>query len=620
MTPEDVLRQTFGYESFRPHQREIIDAVLASRDVLAVMPTSAGKSICYQVPALMLEGVTVVISPLISLMADQVGALRQAGVDADYLNSSLDPAAQDAVLDDVRYGGCRLLYVAPERLGDDRLLAAVIARGVSLLAVDEAHCISQWGNDFRPSYQQICGFLNELDVRPPVCALTATATEAVRRDIATSLGLRDPLRVVASFDRPNLTFELRHPRDKRDRQRQLLQFVRERPDASGIVYCLSRKTVEEVCAFLQDHGITATRYHAGLSAAERDRNQDDFLYDRSRVMVATNAFGMGIDKSNVGFVVHYNLPLSMEAYYQEAGRAGRDGTKATCLLFYSPADLHTAEFLVSRTTRDDLTEQEARDLVAHDERHLRDMVRYATSTGCLRHQILAYFGEDSPATCGNCSNCRAEWEEADRTTDALKVVSCVARLDQRRLTLGAGMIAQILRGSRDQKVLARGLDTLSTYGIMADIPAASIHDLISELVARGILVRSDGSYPVIALTDASMPFLRAASQGNERFVVRVAHEAPRPTEGRRASSRKRLRPTLQDEAVDDNLYERLRAVRTELAREQEVPPYIICSNATLEDMCRVHPRTHEELLGVSGIGEAKAQRYGERFLAVLREE
>ena len=510
--------------------------------------------------------------------------------------------------------------MAPERLGDDRLLAAVIARGVSLLAVDEAHCISQWGNDFRPSYQQICGFLNELDVRPPVCALTATATEAVRRDIATSLGLRDPLRVVASFDRPNLTFELRHPRDKRDRQRQLLQFVRERPDASGIVYCLSRKTVEEVCAFLQDHGITATRYHAGLSAAERDRNQDDFLYDRSRVMVATNAFGMGIDKSNVGFVVHYNLPLSMEAYYQEAGRAGRDGTQATCLLFYSPADLHTAEFLVSRTTRDDLTEQEARDLVAHDERHLRDMVRYATSTGCLRHQILAYFGEDSPATCGNCSNCRAEWEEADRTTDALKVVSCVARLDQRRLTLGAGMIAQILRGSRDQKVLARGLDTLSTYGIMADIPAASIHDLISELVARGILVRSDGSYPVIALTDASMPFLRAASQGNERFVVRVAHEAPRPTEGRRASSRKRLRPTLQDEAVDDNLYERLRAVRTELAREQEVPPYIICSNATLEDMCRVHPRTHEELLGVSGIGEAKAQRYGERFLAVLREE
>ena len=620
MTPEDVLRQTFGYESFRPHQREIIDAVLAGRDVLAVMPTSAGKSICYQVPALMLEGVTVVISPLISLMADQVGALRQAGVDADYLNSSLDPAAQDAVLDDVRYGGCRLLYVAPERLGDDRLLAAVIARGVSLLAVDEAHCISQWGNDFRPSYQQICGFLNELDVRPPVCALTATATEAVRRDIATSLGLRDPLRVVASFDRPNLTFELRHPRDKRDRQRQLLQFVRERPDASGIVYCLSRKTVEEVCAFLQDHGITATRYHAGLSAAERDRNQDDFLYDRSRVMVATNAFGMGIDKSNVGFVVHYNLPLSMEAYYQEAGRAGRDGTQATCLLFYSPADLHTAEFLVSRTTRDDLTEQEARDLVAHDERHLRDMVRYATSTGCLRHQILAYFGEDSPATCGNCSNCRAEWEEADRTTDALKVVSCVARLDQRRLTLGAGMIAQILRGSRDQKVLARGLDTLSTYGIMADIPAASIHDLISELVARGILARSDGSYPVITLTDASMPFLRAASRGDERFVVRVAHETPRPVERSRTIGHKPTRPSSQKGPVDDSLYERLRAVRTELAREQEVPPYIICSNATLEDMCRVHPRTPEELLGVSGIGESKAQRYGERFLTVLREE
>lgn len=620
MTPEDVLRQTFGYESFRPHQREIIDAVLAGRDVLAVMPTSAGKSICYQVPALMLEGVTVVISPLISLMADQVGALRQAGVDADYLNSSLDPAAQDAVLDNVRYGGCRLLYVAPERLGDDRLLAAVTARGISLLAVDEAHCISQWGNDFRPSYQQINGFLNELPVRPPVCALTATATETVRRDIATSLSLRDPLRVVASFDRPNLTFELSHPRDRRDRRRQLLQFVRDRPDASGIVYCLSRKTVEEVCALLQDHGITATRYHAGLSAAERDRNQDDFLYDRSRVMVATNAFGMGIDKSNVGFVVHYNLPLSMEAYYQEAGRAGRDGTKATCLLFYSPADVHTAELLVSRITRDDLTEREARDLVAHDERRLQDMVRYATSTGCLRHQILAYFGEDSPATCENCSNCRTEWEEADRTTDALKVVSCVARLAQRRLTLGAGMIAQILRGSRDQKVLARGLDTLSAYGFMADNPAASIHDLISELVARGILARSDGSYPVITLTDASMPFLRAASRGDERFVVRVAHETPRPVERSRTIGHKPTRPSSQKGPVDDSLYERLRAVRTELAREQEVPPYIICSNATLEDMCRVHPRTPEELLGVSGIGESKAQRYGERFLTVLREE
>ena len=628
MAPEDVLRQVFGYESFRPHQREIIDAVLAGRDVLAVMPTSAGKSICYQVPALMSEGVTVVISPLISLMADQVGALRQAGAAADYLNSSLDYQAQADVLRGVREGACRLLYVAPERLDDERLLDAVSERGVALLAVDEAHCISQWGNDFRPSYQRIRWFVENLPQRPPVCALTATATEAVRRDIASSLGLRDPLRVVASFDRPNLTFELRHPRDRRDKQRQLVDFVRERPDASGIVYCMARKTVEEVCDALRDRGIAATRYHAGLSAAERDRNQDDFIYDRSRVMVATNAFGMGIDKSNVGFVVHYNLPLSMEAYYQEAGRAGRDGTPATCLLLYSPADLHTAEFLISRTTRDDLTEQEERDLIAHDERRLADMVRYATSTGCLRHQILAYFGEDAPATCDNCSNCRTSWQEVDRTVDALKVVSCVARLAQRRRTVGAGTIAKILRGSTDQKTLDNGFDTLSTYGIMSDVPAAGIHDLISELVARGILARSEGAYPVIELTDASGPFLRAASQAGERFIVRVAREEP----GKKNKRPGRERPSLHDglrgggtatepTAPDgDSLYERLRAVRTELAREQGVPPYIICSNATLEDMCRVHPRPAEELLDVSGIGESKARRYGERFLAVLLEE
>lgn len=636
-TPEDVLRATFGYESFRPHQREIIGAVLEGRDVLAVMPTSAGKSICYQVPALMLDGLTVVVSPLISLMADQVGALTQAGVQAACLNSSLTVREQADVLTDVRLGSLALLYVAPERLDDPRLAEAVAARGIALLAVDEAHCISQWGNDFRPSYQRISAFVDGLPQRPPVCALTATATQAVRRDIRDSLGLRRPLEVVASFDRPNLTFSVRRPRDKRDKNRQLVAFVREQRGAPGIVYCLSRRTAEEVCGILCERGIKATRYHAGLPAVERDRNQADFIYDRAQVMVATNAFGMGIDKSNVSFVVHYNLPLSMEAYYQEAGRAGRDGTPATCLLLYSPADLHTAEFLVSQTTREDLTDAEARDLVAHDQRRLQDMVRYATSTTCLRQQILAYFGEEAPDACGNCSNCLASWDEVDRTTDALKVVSCVARLAQRHLSLGAGTVVQVLRGSSDQRLLDRGLDTLSTYGIMAGVPATSIHALLDELVARGILCRSEGAYPVVTLTGQSAPFLRSAvREGGDRFVVRVQKEQTRRREERRdrttrapatarafgggASSGGPADEAYQPSTEDEELFERLRALRTELAGEQGVPPYIIFNNATLRDMCRLRPATPEELLEVSGVGQTKAERYGARFLAVIAGE
>lgn len=620
--PEKVLRETFGYESFRPHQREIIDAALAGRDVLAVMPTSAGKSLCYQIPALVTGRLVVVISPLISLMADQVGALNQLGVDAACLNSTLSPFERDLVLDQVRSGALSLLYLAPERLDDPRLLAAVEDGGIGLLAVDEAHCISQWGNDFRPSYQRIRTFVEELAQRPPICALTASATAAVRRDIVSSLGLSDPLRVVASFDRPNLRFAVRRPRDNRDKMRQLKAFVREQGDASGIVYCLSRRAVEEVCQALCDAGIPATRYHAGLGAAERAHNQDDFIYDRRQVIVATNAFGMGIDKSNVSYVVHYNLPLSMEAYYQEAGRAGRDGTKATCLLFYSPADVHTAEFLISQLTRDDLTQGEARDLVAHDERRLRDMIRYATSSGCLRHQLLAYFGEESPDSCGNCSNCLATWEEVDRTTEALKVVSCVARLSQRQTSLGAGMICQILRGSRDQRVLQRGLDSLSTYGIMSDTSAQDIHALLDELVARGILARSEGAYPVICLTDRSMPFLRAASQQDERFVMRVAHEPARRKDDQRSkasSGRSATRRAVAGELDEtgQDLFEQLRQLRADLAREQAIPPYLIFTNATLEDMCRRRPRTIEELLEVSGIGQKKAERYGQIFLSQI---
>lgn len=617
ITPAQVLKETFGYEAFRPHQAQIIDAALSGRDVLAVMPTSAGKSICYQIPALVLGGLTVVVSPLISLMADQVGALRQSGVAASCLNSALGAQERADVLSALAAGALSLVYVAPERLDDPRFLEVAARCGVSLLAVDEAHCISQWGNDFRPSYQRIIDFVHALPTRPPVMALTATATRAVRDDIAGALDLADPLVVVASFDRPNLSFAVERPRGRAEKGRALVSFARERAERSGIVYCSSRRAVEEVCDALCDEGLLATRYHAGLSAAERERNQEDFLYDRRRVMVATNAFGMGIDKSNVSYVVHYNLPLSLENYYQEAGRAGRDGTRAECLLLYSPADVHTAEFLLGRSERDDLTAEQAAELHEHDERRLRQMVFYATTTDCLRAHILRYFGEEAPAYCGNCSNCLTSFDEVDATTDALKVVSCVARIAQRGQSAGAAAVVDVLRGSRADKICRRGFDTLSTYGIMGDVPARRLRQLVDELVFRGVLTRSDGTYPTLGLSGAAGGFLRREAPWDAPLMLKVTQGAPRAERSAWAPAREKTRAAADVSELDaagQELYERLAELRGELAREQGVPAYFIFNNATLVDLCAKRPHTTEELLGVSGVGAKKAERYGDAFL------
>ena len=624
-TPLDVLRTTFGYESFRPHQAEIVDAALAGRDVLAVMPTSAGKSICYQVPALVLAargtGLTLVVSPLISLMADQVGVLRQAGVAASFLNSTLSASERASVLHGVASGALALLYVAPERLDDPAFLECVSARGVGLLAVDEAHCISQWGNDFRPSYQRIIDFVDRLPARPPVMALTATATRAVRRDIQEALGLRDPLVVLASFDRPNLSFAVARPHGAAEKDRTLVAFCRQRAERSGIVYCSSRRAVEEVCELLRDEGLLATRYHAGLTPEERERNQDDFLYDRSRVMVATNAFGMGIDKSNVSYVVHYNLPLSLENYYQEAGRAGRDGTRAECLLLYSPGDVHTAEFLLSRSEpREDLTPEQRAVLAERDAERLRQMVFYATTTECLRAHILRYFGEEAPAYCGNCSNCLTDFEEVDATTDALKVVSCVARIAQRGRSAGAATVVDVLRGSRGEKVLRRGFDSLSTYGIMADVPARRVRAILDELVFRGVLARTAGDYPTIGLTADSGAFLRREAPWDEPFVLKVARGEPRVARVAAAPDKTRAATDVAElDELGRALYDELSDLRGELAREQGVPAYFIFSNATLVDMCAKRPHDVDGLLGVSGVGAKKAERYGDLFLARIAE-
>lgn len=617
--PLDILHDVFGYESFRPHQAEIVDAALAGRDVLAVMPTSAGKSICYQVPALLLDGLTVVVSPLISLMADQVGALHQMGVAAACLNSTLTGPERSEVLRAVAAGVVRLLYVAPERLEDPAFIDVATTRGVSLLAVDEAHCISQWGNDFRPSYQRIIEFVGALGARPPVMALTATATRAVRRDIREALALRDPLVVLASFDRPNLFFSVERPRGRAEKDRALVTFCRERAERSGIVYCSSRRAVEEVCEALRDAGLAATRYHAGLAAGERERNQEDFLYDRMRVMVATNAFGMGIDKSNVSYVVHYNLPLSLENYYQEAGRAGRDGTRAECLLLYSPGDVHTAEFLLSRSEpREDLTPEQRALLAERDAERLRQTVFYATTTECLRAFILRYFGEEAPAYCGACGNCLADFEEVDATTDALKVVSCVARIAQRGRSAGAAMIVDVLRGSRGERVRQRGFDTLSTYAIMADVPASRVRAILDELVFRGVLARTGGDYPTIGLTGASGAFLRRETPWDQAFVLKVARGKPRTERIPAKVSKTRAAIDVSELDVDgQDLYGRLTALRAELAREQGVPAYIVFSNAALVDMCAKRPHTREEFLGVSGVGAKKAELYADAFLAEI---
>ena len=617
-TALSILRSTFGYEAFRPHQAEIVDAALAGRDVLAVMPTSAGKSICYQVPALALGG--------LALVADQVTALRQAGVAAACLNSALGAEERREVLSQASRGELTLLYVAPERLDDPAFLDMASRHGVALLAIDEAHCISQWGNDFRPSYQRIRSFIDALPTRPPVMALTATATRQVRDDIEASLALRDPLRVVASFDRPNLSFSVERPSSRADKNAALLEFARARADRSGIVYCMSRRAVEEVRDALCKAGLAATRYHAGLSPEERKRNQEDFLFDRKTVMVATNAFGMGINKSNVSYVVHYNLPLSLENYYQEAGRAGRDGTRAECLLLYSPGDVHAAEFLLSRIQRDDLTPEQLQTMHEADEARLRQMVFYATTTDCLRSFILRYFGEEAPAYCGNCGNCLADFEEVDERTNALKILSCVARVRQHAIAtnspatgVGAGALVDILRGSRAAKMLKRGWDSLSTYGIMSEVPVPRIRAIIDELVFREYLTRSSGDFPTIELAGRGVVFMK----GDKPFIMRVAKGKPRaPKRGERRTRKAR---NAGEEMLDltpeqAELFERLRELRLSIAREQQVPPYLIFNNATLEDMCRKRPVSAEDLLEVSGVGEKKAERYGQAFLDAIAQE
>lgn len=606
MTAQDILKQYFGYSAFRPGQDALVSHILEGRDTLGIMPTGAGKSICYQVPALAFSELTLVISPLISLMKDQVGALHESGVAAAYLNSALSAPEMREVIANAREGRYKLLYIAPERLTTPDFLDFACQTEISMVTIDEAHCISQWGQDFRPSYLKILDFLRLLPHRPLVSAFTATATAAVRDDVIRALGLRDPFVLTTGFDRPNLYFSVEQPSSK---PQALLRLLAVRTGKSGIVYCATRKTVEDVCDMLRIKGLGATRYHAGLPAEERQRNQDDFLYDRAPVMVATNAFGMGIDKSNVSFVVHYNMPKNMESYYQEAGRAGRDGEAADCILLYSPQDVRTGQFLIERSheAADEQVDPETRRaLIDRDLERLRQMTFYSTTTECLRRFILQYFGESAAVSCGHCGNCDTTFEEIDATVDAQKILSCIYRLDERRLHFGKAIVSSVLCGGKTEKIEQFGLDTLSTYGIMQDATAARVRQLIDVLLERGYLLSDPERFNALFLTASGNALMR----GRDTFVIKLSREKKAaPAKGGKGGAAI---------AGDEALFDRLRAVRARLAEQAHVPPYVIFSNATLADMAARQPITEFEFLEVRGVGEAKANRYGEIFLEEIK--
>lgn len=591
-----TLSDVFGYDSFRPGQESVIAAILAGRDVMAVMPTGAGKSLCYQIPALVLPGITLVVSPLISLMRDQVGALLQSGVRAAYLNSSLTHRQHALALHNAQQGVYKIIYVAPERLLTESFLAFAKEADIAQIVVDEAHCVSQWGQDFRPGYLDIEPFIRKLPKRPRVSAFTATATQTVRRDIMRLLALENPYEVTTGFDRPNLFFEVRRGGD---RDMSLLRFLSEHKGQSGVVYCGTRKAVEEVTQMLVEHGVDAVGYHAGMGDEERERAQEDFVTDRAPVIVATNAFGMGIDKSNVAFVVHYNMPKDLESYYQEAGRAGRDGEDAVCCLLYQPSDVRLNTYLIEHAQENSQLDEQTKQIVTdRAKERLRQMTFYATGSGCLRARILTYFGEtpESPR-CGNCSACLSAAQERDVTREAGRIVAAVMAMQGK---YGKAMVAKVLAGSRDERIRERGLDKLTAYGSMKAEGEENIRAIIDELIGYEALEVTDGQYPLLR----PGPRAKEALLGDEPIRMTLS-AAPDAREERRV----RAKP-----AADKGLLARLTALRRRLADEQHVPPFIIFANATLRDMAVKRPRTRREMLRVAGVGEGKLERYGDLFL------
>ena len=577
-----ILQKFYGYEDFRPGQKKVVESLLNKNDTVAIMPTGAGKSICFQIPALLFEGVTLVISPLISLMKDQVDSLRQLGIAAVYINSSVSKAQLYKDLQDISAGFYKIIYIAPERLTSEYLPDSFKNLNISMVAVDEAHCLSQWGHDFRPSYRNILNFTNSLRIKPIISAFTATATPEVKTDIINLLGLKQLNVFVTGFDRPNLYFSVLRGEVK---DKFVIDYVKKHQDEAGIIYVGTRKDVDALQVLLEIKGVKAGRYHAGMTDEERNQMQEDFLYDNLSVMVATNAFGMGIDKPNVRYVIHYNMPKNMEAYYQEAGRAGRDGLSGNCILLYSPQDTQLQKFLISKSTESEIRQQ-------LEYKRLQSMVDYCHTPQCLRAFILHYFGEfDVEEHCDNCSNCKLEGELIDITIDAQKVLSCVYRMHQR---FGVKMIAEVLKGSKSAKVKQFNFERLSTYGLMKERKLKDISDLILRLSAMQYLDITESQYPVVTLNELSWQVLRGQKKVWQKMVI------------------------VKKAKDKGELFEALRSLRKELATKEKLPPYMIFSDATLTQMATDKPTDLELMKNIRGVGEFKLQKYGEEFLTVIK--
>lgn len=602
MDAKEALKVYFGYDSYKPGQGEIIDAILAERDLLAIMPTGSGKSICYQVPAMLLPGITIVISPLISLMQDQVKALNEAGIHAGYINSSLTEVQIAKVYSRTISGGFKILYVAPERLESYEFIDFAGKIDISMVTVDEAHCISQWGQDFRPSYLKIVDFIDSLRKRPIVSAFTATATEEVKKDMSCVLKLMDPKIVVTGFDRENLYFDVETIKKKDD---YVLEYVQKHPDDSGIIYCATRKNVDAIYELLSGAGVPVARYHAGMNHEDRKESQNDFIYEKVSVIVATNAFGMGIDKSNVRFVIHYNMPQSMENYYQEAGRAGRDGEASQCILLFSAQDIMINKFLLDHK---DFTEipDGAIDLIKQrDARRLQIMEGYCRTSGCLRNYILEYFGEKRDEPCDSCGNCHKEYTEIDMTEDAKLVINCVWETKGR---YGLNIILGTLLGADRARLKELGTIKYKSYGALKSRSESELRLLISQLILDGFLYQTADKYSVIRMGD-----IERLKDPNTHILIRTYKD--REPEGQPKRHGRKSTDFLTKAGYE--LFEVLRQLRLTIAREEGMPPYIIFSDKTLIDMSIKAPRDRAAMLNVSGVGEAKYEKYGERFIGAV---
>ena len=596
----EILKTYFGYSEFRYGQKELITNLINGTDCVGIMPTGAGKSICYQIPAILMDGITLVISPLISLMKDQVHALLEAGIPAAYINSSLTPAQQYKVIQNAKQYKYKLIYVAPERLELDFFQEFAASTNISFVSIDEAHCVSQWGQDFRPSYLKIAQFIQSMPKRPIIGAFTATATREVKDDIISLLALQKPFVMTTGFDRKNLYFEVQKPVDKFT---ALERFLERNPNKTGIIYCTTRKGVEDVCDRLILQGYRATRYHAGLSDKERKINQEEFQFDKVQIMVATNAFGMGIDKSNISYVIHFNMPKNIESYYQEAGRAGRDGEPAQCILLYSKQDVSTNLFLIEKDKENEELDPITRhEVLEKDRDRLKQMTYYCTTTDCLRAHMLRYFGEQSPNFCGNCSNCNANSKEIVITVEAQKIMSCIIRAGER---FGMLTIIDILRGSKNEKIRNSHLDTLTTYGIMESVPKEYIRQVIEFLLVQSYIQATTDGYQVLKIQPKAYAVLR----GQQSLHMRVLQQP---------DNMESSVPTSYVE-IDEELFQQLKALRAKIAKVQSVPAFVIFTDAALRDMCIKLPQNLKSFLEVNGVGQTKANRYGERFIKLIQD-